>query len=387
MAGGRRGRLPVPARAVLDLPDQHPREVAVDPAVRLRRVPAPAGVAPVAAEVGADTAAEVAQAQDRFEAGVLFAVAGAADVEAAGRQAGVDVAGERVAVLGEDLLAADPVGLGEEGQGDRAVVVVVGAAVLGGQQGTPVAHPVGTNLVGVQLQRPRAHRLALFYRQMTGQHQAADHTADRLVARLLRVEEGRLGQPAPVAVRQLEQLGALFVIDQAVRVQQVDRLEQRPHRAGPVPDGVRARREGVMGVRQTGVAHLQVRVAGVVLYVHPLPQMEGETATHPLRQPGILRALPGERQQRRHAERGVADVVDRVGVFEIAVRGDAGQGLLGDVGEDGVVCLGGVRQVVQRAALVREMHLTVLSRGGHSTGAVRWARRATVSVCGPSPPR
>ena len=109
--------------------------MAVDAAVRPDRVPAPARVAPVAAQVGADAAAEVAQAQDGLEAGVLFAVARAGVVEAAARQARVDIAGERVAVLREDLLAADTVGLGEEGQRDRAVVVVVRAAVLGGQEG------------------------------------------------------------------------------------------------------------------------------------------------------------------------------------------------------------------------------------------------------------
>src|SRR5947208_8885404 len=103
MPGGGRGGCPVPARAVLDLPDQHPREVTVHSPVRLDRVPAPAAVAPVAADVGADTAAEVAQAEDRFEAGVLFAVARAAVVEAAAGEAGVDVAGQRLPVLGEDV--------------------------------------------------------------------------------------------------------------------------------------------------------------------------------------------------------------------------------------------------------------------------------------------
>jgi hypothetical protein len=68
-------RRAVPARGVLDLPDQHDREVAVDRAGRPDRVPAPAGVAPVAAEVGADPPAEVAQAEHGLETGVLFAVA------------------------------------------------------------------------------------------------------------------------------------------------------------------------------------------------------------------------------------------------------------------------------------------------------------------------
>jgi hypothetical protein len=43
-------------------------------------------------------------------------------------------------------------------------------------------------------------------------------------------------------------------------------------------------------------------------------------------------------------------------VLEVALRGDPGEGLLDDVGEDGVVRLGGVGQVVERAALVEEVH-------------------------------
>lgn len=138
----------------MDLPDQHEGEVAVDAAVPVDRVPTPAGVSPVAAEVGADAVAEVAQAEDGLEAGVLLAVAGAAVVVAACGQARVDVAGQRVAVLGEDLLAADPVGLREEGEGDRAVVVVVGAAVLRRQKGAPVPYATGADFVDVQTHRP-----------------------------------------------------------------------------------------------------------------------------------------------------------------------------------------------------------------------------------------
>ena len=295
VAGRERRRTAVPAGGVLDLPDQHPGEVTVDSAVRLDRVPAPPAVASVPAEVGADAPAEVAQAQDRLERAVLLAVARAAVVEAAARESGVDVAGEGVAVLGEDLLAADPVSLGEEGQGDRAVVVVVRAAVLGRQQRAPVRDTVGADLVGVQGDRPRTHLLALARREVAGQHQPADDAADGLVAGLLRIEEGRLGQPAPVAVRHLEEFGALLALDKSLRqVQHIDGLEERPHRARPVADGVGAGGQGVTGVGQSGVAGPQVRVAGVVLGVHPLAQMEGEAAAHRLRQARVLAALPGE---------------------------------------------------------------------------------------------
>ncbi len=43
-------------------------------------------------------------------------------------------------------------------------------------------------------------------------------------------------------------------------------------------------------------------------------------------------------------------------MFEAALGGEPGQGLLGDVGEDGVVGLGGVGQGVERGALVEEVH-------------------------------
>ncbi len=84
--------------------------------------------------------------------------------------------------------------------------------------------------------------------------------------------------------------------------------------------------------------------------------MEGEAAADRFRQSRVLAPLPGEGEQRGDAERGVADVVDAVGVFEAALGREAREGLLDDVGEHGVVRLRGVRQVVQRAALVREVH-------------------------------
>lgn len=84
--------------------------------------------------------------------------------------------------------------------------------------------------------------------------------------------------------------------------------------------------------------------------------MEGEAAAHRLRQARVLTALPGEGQERGDAERGVADVVDTVGVFQIALGREPGQGLSGDTGEDGVVGLRGVREVVQGAELAREVH-------------------------------
>jgi hypothetical protein len=104
-------------------------------------------------------------------------------------------------------------------------------------------------------------------------------------------------------VGQLDQRGALFVVDESVRrVQDVDRLEQRPRRARPVADGVRARFQDVTGVREAGVANLQVRVAGVVLGVDALPEVEGEAAPYRYRQPRVLAALPGEGQQGRDPE-------------------------------------------------------------------------------------
>lgn len=133
---------------------------------------------------------------------------------------------------------------------------------------------------------------------MAGQHQAADDAADGLVPGLLRVEEGRLGQPVPVTARQLDEFTALSVVDEPVRrVQDVHRLEQGPHRARPVADGVRARFEYVTGVRLTRVASPEVRVAGVVLGEDPFAQMEGEAAVHGLGQARVLRTLPGEGEE------------------------------------------------------------------------------------------
>ncbi|CAM5270821.1 hypothetical protein SVIOM74S_00790 [Streptomyces violarus] len=81
---------------------------------------------------------------------------------------------------------------------------------------------------------------------------------------------------------------------------------------------------------------------------------------------GFAIAARVEGQGERRLFRGVADVVDAVGVFQVALRRHAGQGLLGDVGEDGVVRLRGVGEVVQRAALVREVH------GWISPSCLRW---------------
>ncbi len=97
-------------------PSSATRSLAVDRAVRPDRVPAPAGVAPEPRS--APIRAEVAQAEHGLEAGVLFAEARPADVEAAHRQTSVEIPGQHVPVLGSRL-PADLVGLGEEGEGDR----------------------------------------------------------------------------------------------------------------------------------------------------------------------------------------------------------------------------------------------------------------------------
>lgn len=84
--------------------------------------------------------------------------------------------------------------------------------------------------------------------------------------------------------------------------------------------------------------------------------MEGEAAADRLGQPWVLGAVPGEREQGRDAERGVADVVDGGRVLQVALGGEAGQGRLGDGGQHGVVRGRVVGEVVQLAALVGKMH-------------------------------